>query len=304
MLELYSTFFPIPSIQEGCVSEGTATGWGSPHQPGPWITTLRTFGPRGYPDLQNLLYLATEHLRFCMTTECLIYIANVLHNKEKVFPLKSWMPTSLLLLDVLASANTANAIRQEKKITTIFSWDAHRWLLWLPLLCNKWAPNDNSEYVHDFMDQEFREGSSGQFLLSVSPVVAVRWGLGFESFFSPPWARCPWWLTHMALVDAGYLLGDQLGYRLRHLHVTPPPWWSQGSQTHHLAPAFSQTQCPKRLWWKLSGLFWPGLLSCKGSLLWESTGCKGFTEISPDSRREDIDSPSINSVSKNLQTCF
>ena len=128
-----------------------------------------------------LLYLATEHLRFCITTECLIYIANVLNNKEKwvyfhyshewlhhCYYLMFWrMPIQLMQLG------------KKKTTTTIFRWDAHRLLLWLPLLCNNWTPNNDSKFVHDFMDQEFREGFSGQFSLSICPVVAIRWGLGF-----------------------------------------------------------------------------------------------------------------------------
>lgn len=73
----------------------------------------------------------------------------------------------------------------------------------LPLLCDKVAPNNHFNFGHDSVGQEFRERSSGQCLLWVSPVFTVRCRLGLQSSLSPDWPGCPGWVTHMAAVDGG-----------------------------------------------------------------------------------------------------
>lgn len=71
------------------------------------------------------------------------------------------MPTSLLL-SFLANANGANAIRQEKKEITI------------NVTITMQKKKARFYFVHDFLGQEFREGSSGQFFLRISPMGTIR----------------------------------------------------------------------------------------------------------------------------------
>ena len=117
------------------------------------------------------------------------------------------------------------------------------------------------------LDQEFEKGSTGQFKLEMSHVVAVRCWLGLQS-------------SHLGWMSK---MSHSLGWRLTLAVIcyTRPPWQSslgQSDFTRHLA-SFQDNQAEAA---------WPFLTSRTSTLLYESK----LPLACPGSRTRELDSTS------------